>query len=159
MAKKEWRPFRYFNVEIIRVIDGDTVEAKVDLGFQVTFKNKFRLLGVDTPERGKSGFNEATAFTQAWCDEHMHNPGIEIETMQRDSFGRWLAMFRCQAGGEYLNKRLIDEGHSPDNYRGGIEPYLRSPLMLVEELTESDLKEALRLKNIGYVANRTKGNS
>ena len=156
MAKKEWRPFRYFNVEIIRVIDGDTVEARVDLGFRVMFTNKFRLLGVDTPERGKPGFSEATAFTQAWCDEHIHSPGIEIETMKRDGFGRWLAMFRCQADGTYLNKRLIEEGHSPNDYRGGVEPYMRSPLMLVEGLTEAELREAIRLKNIGCVSNRIK---
>ena len=133
MPKKEWRPFRYFNVEILRIVDGDTIEAEVDLGYHVKFKSKFRLLGVNTPERRKATmetFRAASAFTQKWCDDHAGQ--IEIETMEKDSFGRWLALFRCQVHGDYLNQLLIDEGHSPDNYRGGLSPYLRSPVMLVE---------------------------
>jgi micrococcal nuclease len=160
MPNKEWRPFRYFNVEVLRVIDGDTIEANVDLGYHVTFKTRFRLLGVNTPERRKEIMEEykaATAFTQKWCDDHAGR--IEIETMEKDSFGRWLALFRCQVDGEYLNQLLIDEGHSPDDYRGGLKPYLRSPIMLAENLSEASIKEAIRLEEIGYIANRTKGTS
>lgn len=137
MPKKEWRPFRYFNVEILRVVDGDTVEAEVDLGYNVKFKSKFRLLGVNTPERRKAvmeSFRAATAFTQQWCDDHAGH--IEIETMEKDSFGRWLALLRCQVHGDYLNQLLIDEGHSPDNYRGGLSPYLRPPIVLAEDLSD-----------------------
>ncbi len=160
MAKKEWRPFRYFNVEIIRVVDGDTVEAVIDLGYNVSFKSKFRLLGVNTPERRKATmveFHSASEFTQQWCDEHAGR--IEIETMECDSFGRWLALLRCQIDGSYLNQLLIDEGHSPDDYRGGLEPYLRNPIMLVENLSEAAIKEAVRLEKIGYLDNRSKETS
>ena len=153
--KKEWLPFRYYNVTIVRVIDGDTVEAQVDVGFHMTFKSKFRLKGVNTPERKKPGFSEATDFTQAWVDEH--NGHIEVETMEKDSFGRWIAMFRCQKTGEYLNKRLIEEGHSPADYKGGVEPYIRCPReTLHEELSVMDLQEAKRLKDLGFLGNRTK---
>lgn len=160
MPKKEWRPFRYFNVEILRVIDGDTIEANIDLGYHVTFKTRFRLLGVNTPERRKATmleFNAASEFTQKWCDEHAGK--IEIETMEKDSFGRWLALFRCQVHGDYLNQQLIDEGHSPADYRGGLAPFLRSPIMLVENLSEASIKEASRLEDIGFIANRTKSTS
>ena len=158
MAKiKEWRPFRYFNVNIVRVIDGDTVEADIDVGFRTTIRNKFRLLGVNTPERRivvMEAYDAATAYTQQWCDDH--TGAIEIETMKHDSFGRWLAMFRCQITGEYLNEMLIKEGHSPDDYRGGLDPYMRSTAMLVENINVPGIKEARRLEEIGYLKNRTK---
>ena len=163
MSKKArvWRPFRYFNVEITKVIDGDTVEANVDLGFHVTFNSRFRLLACNTPERRKAtmeAFNAAKNFTQEWCDTHAG--AIEIETMEKDSFGRWLAMFRCQTTGEYLNKRLIDEGHSGEGYRGqSVTDYMRSPTMLVENLNEPGIKEAARLEEIGFMKNRTKRKS
>lgn len=158
MADKEFRPFRYFNAEVIRVIDGDTIEATLDIGFRLSFRSRFRLLGVDTPERRREtmeAFHRATEFTQKWCDEHSGH--IEVETCEEDNFGRWLALFRCQKTGEYLNKRLIDEGHSPDDYRGGLSQYLRSPVMLVENINQPGLREATRLAEIGYLDNRTKG--
>jgi micrococcal nuclease len=160
MSKKEWRPFRYFNVELDRVVDGDTIICNVDVGFHIKFHSRFRLLGVNTPERRKATmleFHSATEFTQQWCDDHAGK--IEIETMEKDSFGRWLALFRCQVHGDYLNQLLIDEGHSPDDYRGGLSPYLRSPVMLVENLSEDGIKEASRLEDIGYISNRTKKTS
>ncbi len=157
MAKKEWRPFRYFNVDIVRVVDGDTIVANVDLGFGLTYKSWYRLLGCNTPERRivvMDAFKAASAFTQKWCDD---NAGyIEIETMEKDSFGRWLALFRNQQDGTYLNQRLIEEGHSPDDYRGGLKSYLRNPIMLVENLSEAAIKEAVRLEKIGYLDNRSK---
>jgi len=39
-----------YNAYIVRVIDGDTFEAKVDLGFNMAFKATFRLKDIDTPE-------------------------------------------------------------------------------------------------------------
>lgn len=132
---KEWNPFRYFNVDIVRVIDGDTIEADVDLGFGISYRSKYRLLGVNTPERRKATmveFHAATNFTRQWCNDHEGH--IEIETMKKDSFGRWLALISCQETGEYLNQMLINEGHSPDDYRGGLAPYMRK---LGEFLVES----------------------
>jgi len=46
MAKKEY----IYNANIIRVIDGDTYEAKVDLGFSIAFNLTIRLNNIDTPE-------------------------------------------------------------------------------------------------------------
>ena len=157
MATKEWRPFRYFNVDVVRAVDGDTIEAHVDVGFGFSYKTRFRLLGCNTPERRivvMDAYKAATAFTQQWCDDNVGF--IEIETMEKDSFGRWLSLFRNQKDGTYLNQRLIDEGHSPDDYRGGLAPYLRNPIMLAEDLSEASIKEALRLESIGYIKNRKK---
>ena len=39
-----------YNVEISRVVDGDTIDVIIDLGFSVLVKERVRLAGVDTPE-------------------------------------------------------------------------------------------------------------
>ena len=39
-----------YNIKIVRVIDGDTVDVMIDLGFNIWIKNRIRLFGIDTPE-------------------------------------------------------------------------------------------------------------
>ena len=41
--------YRY-NAELIRVVDGDTVDAKIDLGFDISIKKRIRLGGINAPE-------------------------------------------------------------------------------------------------------------
>ncbi len=49
MAKKIIKPYVY-DAEITRVIDGDTFDFKIDLGFSINVKERLRLYGVNTPE-------------------------------------------------------------------------------------------------------------
>ena len=155
-SKTIWRPFRYHNIYVVDVIDGDTIDADIDVGFHMTFNSRFRLLVANTPERRKAtmdAYHAATDFTKAWCEDHAGH--IEIETMEKDSFGRWLALFRCQLSGEYLNQALIDAGHSPENYRGQtMEQYARPPTMLAENMHTDEMKAALKLQNSGYLQRR-----
>jgi len=39
-----------YNIELLRVVDGDTIDAKIDLGFDVSVKKRVRFLGVNAPE-------------------------------------------------------------------------------------------------------------
>ena len=39
-----------YKCEIVKVIDGDTLDVLIDLGFNIKMKERVRLLGVDTPE-------------------------------------------------------------------------------------------------------------
>ena len=43
-------PFIYPILSVDRVVDGDTIDATFDLGFDICFKTRIRLLGIDTPE-------------------------------------------------------------------------------------------------------------
>jgi hypothetical protein len=57
-------PVWLVHAAVARVIDGDTVVMDLDLGWHTWRKNEsVRLAGIDTPERGKPGAGEATAFT------------------------------------------------------------------------------------------------
>ena len=79
-----------YNIEIKRWIDGDTVDAVVDLGFFVSISVRFRIMEIDAPERGEVGFKEATHAANK-----LYPPGtkIVVETKKsgsRDKYGRWL---------------------------------------------------------------------
>ena len=39
-----------YKVKITRVVDGDTVDADIDLGFDIIYRDRIRLMGIDTPE-------------------------------------------------------------------------------------------------------------
>lgn len=84
-----------------RVIDGDTF-ALYHVG--IPPEERVRLLGVDTPEHGEPGFDEATAFTQSWL---AHGPWT-LTTCKRDSFGRLLGT--AMRDGDDLGQQLTAHG-------------------------------------------------
>jgi len=92
--KAAWS-FPVLSVE--RVVDGDTVDLLVDVGFHLTAVQRFRLLGVDTPERGQPGWAEASEalanwFKMSWAGE------LRVISRKSDSFGRWLGDVRREDG-------------------------------------------------------------
>lgn len=99
--------YEYYVVEVMRVVDGDTVDLRIDLGFHLTAALRFRLLGVDTPERGKPGFREATEFTREWLAAR---DWLAARTVKTDSFGRWLAEVYDVDTGDNLALSLIVAG-------------------------------------------------
>lgn len=80
-----WR----YKAQFVKAVDGDTVDLVVDLGFKIYAKIRVRLLGVDTPERGQDGYNEATEFVKTWFE--CHEGECVVETKKTGKYGRWLA--------------------------------------------------------------------
>lgn len=84
-----------YRAELVRVVDGDTYDLKIDVGFHSTFASRFRLSGYDTPEmRSGSDFEkekarEATEFAREWWKRRLDV--AYVRTHKSDSFGRWLA--------------------------------------------------------------------
>lgn len=108
-----------YEAKLVRVVDGDTVDLDVDLGFYMTARLRFRILGVDTPElRGgtaesKRKAREAKKFVE---DEltAAHDKTLDIVTEKADSFGRWLAdIYYTKPDGvpRSLADELILNGH------------------------------------------------
>lgn len=79
-------PYCYHGT-ILRWVDGDTLDIEVDLGFKVKMLQRFRLIGVDAPERGQPGFNEAKALAERIAPI---GSGLLFESMKSDKYGRWL---------------------------------------------------------------------
>ena len=72
---------------------------------------RFRVIGVDAPERGKPGAAEATEFVRAWLAE----PGeLTAYTRKADAFGRWLADVYREDGSS-LSAALLESGQSAGN--------------------------------------------
>ena len=51
-------PSYEFPVVITRVVDGDTVDARIDIGFKIKYDERIRLMGIDTPESRTSNIKE-----------------------------------------------------------------------------------------------------
>lgn len=100
-----------YAAELTYVVDGDTVDLAVDLGFHVKIKDRFRLLGINTPERGQPGYTEAKAFNAAIMAA---TPQVKVRTHldATDKYGRMLADIYYPVDGGYasLNQALLDGG-------------------------------------------------
>jgi endonuclease YncB( thermonuclease family) len=97
-----------YEVEVERVIDGDTFASKsVDLGMGVALTGSihFRLLGVNTPERKMPGYIEATAFTKTMIE----GKKILVETHAHDAFGRWLCTIYLPEEEKSINQQLLEK--------------------------------------------------
>ena len=107
-----------YKCEILKVIDGDTLDVMIDLGFNIKMKERVRLLGVDTPEVfGPKTVTEGKAasdFTKTWVETQQKLKGrFELHSKKydaREKYGRVLGTikFVSEAGTvEDLSETLI----------------------------------------------------
>lgn len=111
--KKELNPFFYLNVAVKRVVDGDTIELIVDLGFGLSKTMTVRLYGIDTPEvYGKNACKEgraASAFVKKLLPE---GTAVTMTTFKdsKGKYGRYLA--KLSVDGQDLGDILLASGHA-----------------------------------------------
>jgi len=121
-----------YDVTVIKVVDGDTVDVDIDLGFGVCLKDeRVRIMGIDTPEsrtrdRVEDLFGEAA---KARLKELMKHGGKLITTEDKSGedmkgkFGRILGDFKVEYNGEM--KRVTEimeaEGHCVPYFGGSKE--------------------------------------
>ena len=80
-----------YKAKVKRVVDGDTVDFDVDLGFHVIIRLRGRLLDVDTPERGHQDWAKATEMLESLLKEQEDEEGyVTIHTGKTGKYGRWL---------------------------------------------------------------------
>ena len=90
---------------VANVVDGDTIDVNVDLGFKVYTKQRIRLSGLDTPERGQPGYHEAKdRVTQLVLGRE-----VLLTTYKISKFGYYLGLVVLQDTGESVNTILIQE--------------------------------------------------
>jgi len=77
--------------KVSRVVDGDTVDLEVDLGYNISVSIRGRLLDVDTPERGKPDFVYATETFSSLLEQNKDEDGyVTIKSTKTGKWGRWL---------------------------------------------------------------------
>lgn len=104
-------------VSNVRVIDGDSFEALVDLGFYITLKEKFRLFGVDTPEISGEERPQGLISKEFSQKFFSNSEKYKIVVHGKDKYGRWL----CSVfdGTVCLNEELINSNLAKE-YFGGV---------------------------------------
>ena len=122
-----------YDVTVIKVVDGDTVDVDIDLGFGVTLKDeRVRIMGIDTPESRTSDKVEKVFGTAAKnrLKELLENGGKLITTENKDGedmkgkFGRILGDFwveRYEGKRERVTDIMIEEGHCVAYFGGSKE--------------------------------------
>lgn len=103
---------------ITNVVDGDTVDAVVDLGFTVSVKVRFRLYGLDTPEMTSSDaiVREAAKAAKAFVANMVLNKQVSLKSYKTDKYGRWLA--EIFVDGVNINQLLIEHNYAVPYFGG-----------------------------------------
>jgi micrococcal nuclease len=108
-----------YNVKLIKVVDGDTVDVDIDLGFGITLTDeRVRIMGIDTPEsrtrdKVEKLFGKAASTR---LKELLEKDAVLITTEDRKGedmkgkFGRVLGDFEA-ADGRRVTDIMIEEGH------------------------------------------------
>ena len=96
--------------KILRVIDGDTIEAAIFLGFNVSIKKKIRLLDIDAPEIRSSdeSIRKKAYAAKKRLEELFADKDLTIESKGFDKYGRCLAYVITSAGN--VGNILLSEG-------------------------------------------------
>ncbi len=100
------------NAVVVNVVDGDTLDVDIDLGFRTWCRKRVRVLGVNAPEMtGKSRCDgqRAKNWVIRWLASANNLVTIRTHLDKTDSFGRVLA--EIWADGQSLGRELIAAGH------------------------------------------------
>ena len=110
----------HYSAEVVRVVDGDTVDAFVDLGFDMHSKQRVRLYGINTPECRTRDLEEKAAGLKAkerlkcLLRENKNKCIIETRLDKKGKYGRVLGVLHIDKTN--LNKTLVAEGHAKRYY-------------------------------------------
>ena len=117
-------PYIYRIKQIIKVVDGDTIDADIDLGFDISLSKRIRLAAVDTPESRTADANEKKYGLESkeWLKHKVENAkNILIKTELPDStekYGRIIGHLFINDQEKSLNDQMIVEGYAWE-YSGG----------------------------------------
>ncbi len=110
--------YEYFVREVKNVVDGDTIDVIIDLGFDILFSSRVRLAGIDTPESRTTDKAEKALGIEAkeYLKKHLKDAkSVVIRTEKMDSsekYGRILGWVYVNGESESLNNKMINDGYA-----------------------------------------------
>ena len=115
--------YEYKLKSVDHIVDGDTFDATVDLGFNVYHKVRIRLQGINTPESRTRDLVEKAAGLKAKAriTELLENDNLVLQTRKKGKYGRWLGLVFYDDAEGYtrdIANTLIVEGYGVE-YHGG----------------------------------------
>jgi|TARA_R110002012_G_scaffold271673_5_gene456889 micrococcal nuclease len=105
--------YEYEVKEVVRVVDGDTIDVVFDLGFSLFKKERIRLAGIDTPETRTRDLEEKKLGLEAKEKVEEALTAAELivcQTEKEGKYGRILGWLFLDGSAGSFNKQLIDEG-------------------------------------------------
>jgi micrococcal nuclease len=122
MADKD--PYIYRVKKVLKVVDGDTIDADIDLGFSISLEKRIRLAGIDTPESRTTDKREKALGLESkeWLKNRLEfAKNIIIRTQlpaSTEKYGRILGKLYINNEETSLNEQMVDEGYAWE-YQGG----------------------------------------
>jgi micrococcal nuclease len=112
-----------YKIKVTRVVDGDTIDAEIDLGFDLKLNKRIRLYGINTPETRTRDKEEkkrglaAKKFLQQIVDEQQGV--LFLKSLDQGKFGRCIGvLFERDFDDQSINDVLVQEGHAVEYFGG-----------------------------------------
>jgi micrococcal nuclease len=110
--------FEYRVKQVIKVVDGDTIDVDIDLGFSISYSQRLRLAGIDTPESRTTDKLEKSLGIES--KEYLKSKfkdakDIVVRTEKPDSsekYGRILGWVYVNGDSKSLNEQMIEDGYA-----------------------------------------------
>jgi micrococcal nuclease len=110
--------FEYYVKKVTKIVDGDTIDVDIDLGFDISFSSRVRLAGIDTPESRTTDKMEKALGLEA--KDYLKKSidaakTVVIKTEKMDSsekYGRILGWVFLDGAETSINQKMIDDGHA-----------------------------------------------
>ena len=110
--------YEYYVRKVENVVDGDTIDVLIDLGFDILFQSRVRLAGIDTPESRTSDKAEKVLGLESkeYLKKYLKDAkSVVIKTEKMDSsekYGRILGWVYINGDTESLNDKMINDGYA-----------------------------------------------
>jgi micrococcal nuclease len=110
--------FEYYVKQVTKVVDGDTIDVVIDLGFDIGFTTRVRLAGIDTPESRTKDLAEKALGLESkkyLADRLKDAKNVVIKTEKINStekFGRVLGWLYVNGEENSLNVEMINKGYA-----------------------------------------------
>jgi micrococcal nuclease len=110
--------YEYHVKKVTNVVDGDTIDVEIDLGFDISFSSRVRLAGIDTPESRTT--NKAEKVLGLEAKEYVKSKikdakDVVIKTEKMDSsekYGRILGWLFLDGSKVSVNEQMIADGYA-----------------------------------------------
>jgi micrococcal nuclease len=110
--------YEYNVKKVTKIVDGDTIDVDIDLGFNISFSQRVRLAGIDTPESRTKDLREKALGLEVKNKVKVSMESakkVVIKTELPDStekYGRILGWVYLDGATKSLNEQLIEEGYA-----------------------------------------------
>ena len=110
--------YEYYVRKVENVVDGDTIDVLIDLGFDILFQSRVRLAGIDTPESRTKDLAEKTLGLESkeYLKKYLKDAkSVVIKTEKMDSsekYGRILGWVYVNGDTESINDKMINDGYA-----------------------------------------------